>query len=107
MNEYILIGISAVTCLASMIISSRKSGCIIGYSVRFKDKYDLDKGALEDYFRIMLLITIFFLLVGAILAQDLSMVLMFTAINVACIGYALAWEKILKPRAEQGKHNRS
>jgi hypothetical protein len=96
MNEYIIIGISAVTCFVSMIVSSRKTGYIIGYSVNLKDKYELDKGALEDYFKIMLLITILFLLVGTILAPDLSMVLMFTALNVACIGYALAWEKIMK-----------
>jgi uncharacterized membrane protein len=81
-----------------MIISSRKTGYIIGYSVHLKDKYSLDKSALESYCKIMLLVVILFLVIGAILSQDLSMVLMFTALNVACIGYALAWEKIIKSK---------
>lgn len=81
-----------------MVISSRKSGYVIGYGISYKDKYVIAKEALDSYCRDIFLVAIGCFIVGMFFSDDALTVLSFTGINTIFIGYMLAWEKIIKQK---------
>jgi hypothetical protein len=95
-SDYILVAIIIVIGFMSLVASSRKSGVIAGYRLSSRNKHTIDKGAVGVYCKIMLLVVTILVIIGALLSQDMLAILEFVAINTAFIGYALAWEKIIK-----------
>ncbi len=95
-SDYTLVSIIVVIGLVSLVVSSRKSGVIAGYRLSSKDKHTINKEAIGDYCRIMLLVITSLVIIGLFFSQDILAVLEFVAINTVFIGYALAWEKVIK-----------
>ena len=96
MNDYILVAIMMIVSFTSLVVSSRKSGYVIGYKVPFRDKYTIDKNALGAYCKNIVLIAAVCVIVGTFFSQDTLTVFAFTVMNLFFIGYALAWEKVIK-----------
>ena len=59
-------------------------------------KHTLNKAAFGDYSRIMLLVIALLAVIGSLFSQDALTVLEFTGMSTAFIGYALAWEKLIR-----------
>ena len=97
-SDYILLAITLFIGFTSMVISSRKSGYIVGYRLSFRDKYTINKDALGNYCRILLPIVAGCFIVGSLLSQDMLTVLVFTGMNTFFIGYVLAWKKVIDRR---------
>lgn len=95
-SDYILLTISLLIGLASLVISSRKSGYIISYKFSFRDRYVIDRDKIGYFCKGLLLIVVSSIMVGLFFSQDILTVFEFTAINTFFAGYALAWEKIIK-----------
>lgn len=93
-------GVLATIVLAigfiSLVVSSRKTGYIKGLGMPRGQKYIFNKSGLESYIRIMLVVSVILFIVGAVISPDMEEVLVFTLINIVFIGYALAFEKIIK-----------
>jgi hypothetical protein len=98
MNDpnYVLATIMIIIGFTSLVIASRKSGYIVGYGVSFRDRYTIDKAALGDYCRILLLAIAGLFIIGLLFSQDILTIFDFTAINTFFIGYALAWKKVIR-----------
>lgn len=97
MSEYVLSTIVVVVMFISFVVSTRRNGFIMGLGMP-RAKYKLDKTGIESYCRVMLLVVAIWLMVGAVLSSDFETVFLFTAINTVSIGYAMAWEKIIKQK---------
>lgn len=96
--NYILIAIMVVIGFTSLVIASRKSDYIVGNGVSFRDKYTIDKAAIGDYCRILVLVSAGSAIISLLFSQDILTIFDFIAINTVFIGYALAWRKVMKLR---------